>query len=236
MILLTLISSRQKTMVNLSSMLYTAPNKLGTEIVYDKGSVAVIETSEEIYKLWHESCTNSTISTNSTNIVVANKNNNPINNTNSDNIGDGYILVVNDMPIPVDPSIKANLWSYCKTNEELIGLFGYWMKLYEDHGGEVNIVSSIDLGTLAKVIRTGATDKAKAVFDWLFSSDHYRAVYLRSKGMVNPAVVVSTKKLDANYALSQQKALPPLPKSVQKRSAAIPSFDADGNIIGGNNG
>ena len=75
MILLTLISSRQKTMVNLSSMLYTAPNKLGTEIVYDKGRVAVIETSEEIYKLWHESCTNSTNSTNSTNIAVDNKNN-----------------------------------------------------------------------------------------------------------------------------------------------------------------
>ena len=75
-----------------------------------------------------------------------------------------------------------------------------------------------------------------AVFDWLFSSDHYRAVYLRNKGMVNPAVVVSSKKLDANYALAQQKPLPALPKSVQKRSTAIPLFDADGNIIGGNNG
>jgi len=236
MILLTLISSRQKTMVNLSSMLYTAPNKLGTEIVYDKGRVAVIETSEEIYKLWHESCTNSTNSTNSTNIAVDNKNNNSINNSNSDSIGDGYVLVVNDMPIPVDPSIKPKLWSYCKTNEELIGLFGYWMKLYEDHGGEVNIVSSIDLGTLAKVIRTGATDKARAVFDWLFTSDHYRAVYLRSKGMVNPAVVVSTRKLDANYALAQQKPLPALPQSVQRPSMAIPSFDENGNIVGGNHG
>lgn len=107
------------------------------------------------------------------------------------------------------------------------------MEMYEGQGGEVSMISSIDLGTLAKVVRTGAIEKAMAVFDWLFSSDHYRAVYLRNKGMVNPAVVVSTKKLDANYALAQQKPLPALPKSVQKRSTAIPSFDADGNIIGG---
>ncbi len=98
------------------------------------------------------------------------------------------------------------------------------------------MVSAIDLGTLSKVVRTGAIDKAMAVFDWVFTSDHYRAVYLRNKGMVNPAVVVSSKKLDANYALSQQQPLPPLPKSVQRPSMAIPTFDKDGNIIGGNNG
>ncbi len=244
MILLTLIQSKQKTLVNLSTMLYTAPNKLGTEIVYEKGRVAVVESSEEIHRLWHGSCTNSTNSTNISTNIAEPKNTNPIttntNSTNSKNIsvgvvGEGQVLIVNNNPIPVDPSTKPKLYDYCKTNEPLLNLLGYWMEMYEGQGGEVSMISSIDLGTLAKVVRTGAIEKAMAVFDWLFSSDHYRAVYLRNKGMVNPAVVVSTKKLDANYALSQQKTLPALPKSVQTRSTAInsKSFDDNGNFIGG---
>jgi len=246
MILLTLIASKQKTLVNLSTMLYTAPNKLGTEIVFKDGArVAVTEGAEEILKLervWHGSCTNSTNSTNSTNIAEP-KNTTPITtNTNSTKnisvgvVGEGQVLIVNNNPIPVDSSVKPQLYDYCKTNEPLLNLLGYWMDLYEKQGGQLTMVSAVDLGTLSKVVRTGAIEKAMSVFDWLFSSDHYRAVYLRNKGMVNPAVVVSSKKLDANYALSQQKTLPALPKSVQKRSTAIPSFDADGNIIGGNNG
>jgi len=242
MILLTLISSKQKTLVNLSTMLYTAPNKLGTEIVYEKGRVAVVETSEEILRLWHGSCTNSTNSTNSTNIAEP-KITTPITTTTNSTknisvgvVGEGQVLIVNNNPIPVDSSVKPQLYDYCKTNEPLLNLLGYWMDLYEKQGGQLTMVSAVDLGTLSKVVRTGAIEKAMAVFDWLFSSDHYRAVYLRNKGMVNPAVVVSSKKLDANYALAQQKPLPALPTSVQKRSTAIPSFDADGNIIGGNNG
>ena len=244
MILLTLIQSKQKTLVNLSTMLYTAPNKLGTEIVYEKGRVAVVESSEEIHRLWHDSCTNILVS-NRTNIAEP-KETTPINtNTNStknvsvggvDVIEFGKFLIINDMPIPADPSTKQSLYDYCKTNRPLLDLLGYWMKLYEEQGGQLTMVSAVDLGTLSRVVRTGAIDKAMAVFDWLFTSDHYRAVYLRNKGMVNPAVVVSSKKLDANYALAQQKPLPALPKSVQRRSTAFPSFDADGNIIGGNHG
>ena len=244
MILLTLIQSKQKTLVNLSTMLYTAPNKLGTEIVYEKGRVAVVESSEDILRLWHESCTNSTNSTNSTN-MVATEITTPIttntNSTNSKNIsagvvGDGNVLLINNMPIPVDPSTKPQLFDYCKTNEPLLNLLGYWMKLYEDQGGQLAMVSAIDLGTLSKVVRTGAIDRAMAVFDWVFKADHYRANYLRGKGMVNPAVVVSTKTLDKNYAYSQEQPFSALPKSVQRPSMAIPSFDADGNLIGGNNG
>ena len=249
MILLTLIQSKQKTLVNLSTMLYTAPNKLGTEIVFkDGGRVAVTEDAEEILRLhqvWHGSCTNSTNSTNSTNIAEP-KNTTPI-TTNTKNIstknisgggyiGDGKVLILNNNPIPVDPSTKQSLFDYCLTNEQLLNLLGYWMTLYEEQGGEVSMISAIDLGTLSKIIRTGNEGKAVSVFDWVFKSDHYRAVYLRNKGMVNPAVVVSSKKLNANYALSQQQPLPPLSTSVQRPSMAIPTFDKDGNIIGGNNG
>tara|TARA_Y100000114_G_scaffold139702_1_gene143949 strand:+ start:1638 stop:2369 length:732 start_codon:yes stop_codon:yes gene_type:complete len=243
MILLTLIASKQKTLVNLSTMLYTAPNKLGTEIVYEKGRVAVVETSEEIHRLWHDSCTNST-STNST-IIQPVKNTTHTNTTTSTSknsggaVGKGQVLLVNNMPIPVDGSTAQSLYDYCKANEPLLNLLGYWMNLYEQQGGQLTMVSAIDLGTLSRVVSTGAIEQAMAVFDWLFTSDHYRAVYLRSKGMVNPAVVVSTKKLSANYALSQQKPLPALPKSVQRPSTTINPHDFDDNgnfIVGGKNG
>ena len=248
MILLTLIASKQKTLVNLSTMLYTAPNKLGTEIVFkDGGRVAVTESAEEILRLhqvWHGSCTNiSNISTNIAEPKITTPITTNTNSTNSKNIsagavGEGQVLIVNNNPIPVDSSVKPQLYDYCKTNEPLLDLLGYWMSLYEEQGGQLTMVSAVDLGTLSKVVRTGAIDKAMAVFDWLFTSDHYRAIYLRNKGMVNPAVVVSSKKLDANYALAQQKPLPALPKSVQKRSTAInpDDFDDNGNFIGGNNG
>ena len=137
---------------------------------------------------------------------------------------------------PVDPSTKQSLYDYCKTNAMVHDMLSYWKNLYEKHGGQLTMISAIDLGTLSKVVRNNKWAQALTVFDWLFESDHYRAVYLRNKGMVNPAVVVSSKKLDANYALAQQQPLPPLPKSVQRPSMAIPTFDEDGNIIGGNNG
>jgi len=248
MILLTLIQSKQKTLVNLSTMLYTAPNKLGTEIVFkDGGRVAVTEDAEEILRLhqvWHGSCTNILVS-NSTNIAEPKETTPITTNTKSTKnisagvVGDGNVLLINNMPIPVDPSTKPQLFDYCKTNEPLLNLLGYWMKLYEEQGRQLTMVSALDLGTLSKVVRTGAIEKAMAVFDWVFKADHYRANYLRGKGMVNPAVVVSTKTLDKNYAYSQEQPLPPLPKSVQKRSTAISpdDFDDNGNfIVGGNNG
>ena len=64
------------------------------------------------------------------------------------------------MPIPVDTSVKPQLFDYCKTNEPLLTLFSYWVDLLEDNGGEYNLVSAYDLGTLARVVRTGAIDKA----------------------------------------------------------------------------
>lgn len=246
MILLTLIASKQKTLVNLSTMVYTAPNKLGTEIVFkDGGRVAVTESAEEILRLhhvWHGSCTNITnISTN----IAEPKNTTPI-TTNTKNIstknisggvvGEGQVLLIDNEPIPVDPSTKQSLYDYCKTNKMVHDMLSYWKNLYEKYGGQLTMISAVDLGTLSKVVRDNKWAAALDVFDWLFTSNHYRAVYLRNKGMVYPAVVVSSKKLDANYALAQQKPLPALPKGVQKRSTAIPSFDADGNIIGGNNG
>jgi len=224
-------------------MLYTAPNKLGTEIVFKDGArVAVTESAEEILKLervWHGSCTNITnISTNIAEPKITTPITTNTNSTNSKNIsvgvvGEGQVLIVNNNPIPVDPSTKQSLYDYCKTNPMVHDLLSYWKDLYEKYGGQLTMISAIDLGTLSKVVRDNKWAQALTVFDWLFESDHYRAVYLRNKGMVNPAVVVSTKKLDANYALAQQKPLPALPKSVQKRATAIPSFDADGNIIGG---
>ena len=236
MIKLTL-HNRLGTIVNPKHIVYAVADKLGTQVQTTHGTLGVVEDVDTVFSLWHDSCTNITnISTN----IVAEKNSNFINtNTNSNNsnnsvgaVGEGKVLLLNNMPIPVDTSVKPQLYDYCKTNEPLLTLFSYWVDLLEDNGGEYNLVSAYDLGTLARVVRTGAIDKARAVMDWVFKADHYRAKYLRDNGMVNPAVIVSSKKLDANYALTQVKTLPALPKSVRRRST-IPTFDENGNLVGG---
>ncbi len=239
MILRLTSPNRQLTICSANSIEGAKPNMKGCQVITSNGKFDVLESVEEVYKLWHDSCTNSTNSTNSTNIV-AEKNSNLINtNTNSNNsnnsvgaVGEGQVLILNNMPVPVDTSVKPQLYDYCKTNEPLLTLFSYWVDLLEDNGGEYNLVSAYDLGTLARVVRTGAIDKATAVMDWVFKADHYRAKYLRDNGMVNPAVIVSSKKLDANYALTQVKTLPALPKSVRRRSTT-PTFDENGNLVGG---
>ena len=237
MILRLTSPNRQLTICSTNSIEGAKPNMKGCQVITSNGTFDVLESVEEVYKLWHDSCTNITnISTN----IVAEKNSNFINtNTNSNNsnnsvgaVGEGKVLLLNNMPIPVDTSVKPQLYDYCKTNEPLLTLFSYWVDLLEDNGGEYNLVSAYDLGTLARVVRTGAIDKARAVMDWVFKADHYRAKYLRDNGMVNPAVIVSSKKLDANYALTQVKTLPALPKSVRRRST-IPTFDKNGNLVGG---
>ena len=237
MILRLTSPNRQLTICSANSIVQVTPNLKGCKVTTSNGTFDVLESVEDVFKLWHDSCTNITnISTN----IVAEKNSNLINtNTNSNNsnnsagvVGEGKILLLNNMPIPVDTSVKPQLFDYCKTNEPLLTLFSYWVDLLEDNGGEYNLVSAYDLGTLARVVRTGAIEKARAVMDWVFKADHYRAKYLRDNGMVNPAVIVSSKKLDANYALTQVKTLPALPKSVRRRST-IPTFDKNGNLVGG---
>jgi hypothetical protein len=245
MIKLTL-HNRLRTIVNPKYIVYAVEDKLGTQVQTTHGTLGVVEDYDTVLKLWNDFCTN--ISTNiSTNIVepkITNSTNNTTTNSSNSNnsngsvgavVGDGKILLLNNMPVPVDPSVKPKLYDYCKANQQLIELLEYWIRLYEEYGGEYNMVSAVDLGTLSRVVRTGQGDKARSVFDWLFTSDHYRAKYLRDKGMVNPAVVVSSKKLNDNYALSQVKPLPPLPKAVRTnpRRSSIPTFDKDGNLIEG---
>jgi len=238
MILRLTSTNRELTICSANSIVQVTPNLKGCKVTTSNGNFDVLESVEDVFKLWHRCCTNITNSI-STNIVAENLI--PLTNTNTNSntknisvgaVGEGKVLLLNNMPIPVDTSVKPQLFDYCKTNQPLLTLFGYWIDLLEDNGGEYGLVSAYDLGTLARVVRTGAIEKARAVMDWVFKADHYRAKYLRDNGMVNPAVIVSSKKLDANYALTQVKTLPALPKSVRRRST-IPTFDENGNLVGG---
>ena len=240
MILRLTTPSRQLTICSANSIVQVTPNLKGCKVTTSNGNFDVLETVEQVFSLWHDSCTNITNITNNTNIKPAQKNTTPNTTTSNSNnigagvVGDGKILIINQNPIPVAGNVKPSLYDYCKNNQPVLELIGYWMTQYETHmAGEYNLVSAVDLGTAAKIVRTGAIQKAQAVIDWVFTSDHYRSKWLRSKGMVNLAVIVSSKKLEDNYALTQVKALPPLPKSVTSRSASIPVFDDNGNLIGG---
>lgn len=240
MILRLTTPNGQLAICSIRSIVQVTPNLKGSKVTTSNGSFDVLETVEQVFSLWHDSCTNNTIVTN---ISKTEKNTIPntttSNSSNSNNIGagvvgDGKILIINQNPIPVAGNVKPSLYDYCDNNKPVLELLGYWMSQYETHmAGEYSLVSAVDLGTVAKIVRTDSIQKAMAVVDWVFTSDHYRAKWLRSKGMVNLAVIASTKKLEDNYALTQVKALPPLPKSFTSRSASIPVFDPrTGNIVG----
>ena len=83
MILRLTSPNRQLTICSANSIVQVTPNLKGCKVTTSNGNFDVLESVEDVFKLWHDSCTNITnISTN----IVAEKNSNLINtNTNSNN-------------------------------------------------------------------------------------------------------------------------------------------------------
>ena len=243
MIKVTMHQGRGLAMVNPKKIVYIVPNKIGSEIVTTNGTLGVVETPEELYKVWHDFCTNSNISTNSISSISNYITTNTTNSTNSEILDDSVggrvennrTLHLLGRDIPVDGSVKNSLWDAFTRNPDCYRLLEYWMEAYEAKtGGQYVLVSSPDMGTIAACVRNGDIDKAQTVIDWLFEGKHYRALWLLDKGMVNPAVVISSAKIDSNYQMANMATvgtIPALPKTQTKPINNKPMFDEHGNLI-----
>ena len=196
-----------------------------------------IETNIFINQImsWHDSC-NINI-----NIIAAvsdttttrniNNNNNNINNNISGGGGEKNIktIIINQREFTVDPDVTEQLFTYIKGNKQCQELIWYWVERYETVNASVDILLAKDLGTISAVVRQGHEDKARKIFDWVFESDHRRAVYLRKEGFMFPHVLISRAKLPENYELAKQHT-----KQTPKQTVTtyeIPEFDKDGNLI-----
>jgi hypothetical protein len=100
--------------------------------------------------------------------------------------------------------------------------------LYQQAGFQYSELLGKDLGAISGVVMDNNEEKAAAVLDWAFSSEHYRARWLRSKKVLSPASLLSRKKLATNYQLSIEAA-----KQINQTTTttSAPRFDAEGNLI-----
>jgi len=183
---------------------------------------------------WHNNCNISNIS-NISNINIINTtttNNTNTNNYNYNISGGGEknikTIIINQREFIVDSEVTEQLFTYIKSSKDCQDLIWYWVELYESINDSVDTLLAKDLGTISAVVRQGHSDKAQRIFDWVFESDHRRAVYLRSQGFMFPHVLISRAKLPENFELAKQHTKQPV---TTKPTYEIPEFDKDGNLV-----
>jgi hypothetical protein len=203
----------------------------------------------EVAEDWHDSCFISNYNINITTKPISNtvsgvsvvggninlessKNKNT--NTNSSRT---VILEKLGLEIPVEDNCKNGLYNSFVQNSDCIDLLSYWVCHYQIYFEEApTTICAADMGTISKCVRTGKADKAVKVLDWAFTADHYRANFLRERGILFPANLISSQKLEENYRMASVKPLPAASAAKDNAATAvninhIPSFDENGNLI-----
>ena len=211
----------------------------------------------EVAEDWHDSCFISNYNTNYTStkligniasgvsVVGVNNYNSEIleNNNTNNNSNRTIILEKLGLEIPVEANCKNGLYNSFVKNSDCLDLLTYWVCRHQEYYQEPpTVICSADMGTISKVVRMKKADKAIKVFDWAFTADHYRANFLRERGILFPANLISSKKLEENHRMASVQPLPEPKKNnaakTANNSAApaanynnIPSFDENGNLI-----
>ena len=141
-------------------------------------------------------------------------------------------LILNEITFEVDPNTDNKLWSHVEQSEEVQQLLECWVILHKEAGFTTNMLTAQDLSAASSAIYDGNAEKAIAVFEWLFTSEHYRAKYLRDRKMIRPAVVISRAKIGSNFILSQDSSLNTASNNNNtKTTPSLLEFDEQGNLI-----
>lgn len=149
----------------------------------------------------------------------------------------GKVLELDDTRFEIEQTTDDKLWLHVQQSEEVQQLLECWVILHKQAGYSTNTLTARDLSAASSAIYDGNADKALAVFEWLFTSDHYRAKYLRDNTMIRPAVVISRSKIGSNYALTQDSSLNTAANNNNTKKDTSCSFDdsmfdEQGNYIG----
>ena len=169
--------------------------------------------------LWHVSCNNivgNIVGVGSNyNLINTNKNtNNNTNNITNDNNDSslakresitGKSLILNGIEYSVDPSTDDDLMISVRNSSDTIQLLESWSTLWVDSGRELHVLPAKTLAVASKLCRDGNQDKAMTVLQWAFSSDHYRAVWLRGKNMLWLHNLCNSNTLFSNLALTSSE-------------------------------
>jgi hypothetical protein len=110
--------------------------------------------------------------------------------------------------VSIDPSTAPSLVTYLTNHSECIALLEYWFTLHQNHFGSYpTIISEKNVGVICACVSKQFVKEAMDILEWQWTSNHYRAKYLRDKGMLDPATVLNASRRVDNYAMAQQAKL-----------------------------
>ena len=117
-------------------------------------------------------------------------------------------IKVLEQTVSIDPSTAPSLVTYLTSNSECKALVEYWFKLYHNHFGSYpTIISDKNVGVICACVSKNYVEEAMDILTWQWTSEHYRARFLRDKGILDPASVLSAARRTDNYVMAQQAKL-----------------------------
>lgn len=117
-------------------------------------------------------------------------------------------IQVLEQTVSIDSSTAPSLVTYLTSNSECMVILEYWFNLYHNHFGSYPaIVSDKNVGVICSCVSNDWVEQAMDVLEWQWTSNHYRAKFLRDKGILDPAAVLNASRRINNYSMAQQAKL-----------------------------
>lgn len=118
------------------------------------------------------------------------------------------ITVFDNHVVNIDTATAPSLVTFLTSNSECYVIIEYWFNLYQNHFGSYpSIISEKNVGVICSCVSNDWVEQAMEILEWQWTSNHYRAKYLRDKGMLDPATVLNASRRVNNYAMAQQAKL-----------------------------
>jgi hypothetical protein len=145
-------------------------------------------------------------------------------------------ITIGDHEYPVEDSLCPDLYDHICSSEDGKELIGYWIKLFQEAGYQVDIICNKTIGVAKSIAKDGNISKAMDVLQWAFNSDHYKAKWLRKKNMVFLFNLCNKQTLITNHQFFLTEGVKPAVKKISAMPVQVDQFDEHGFLIGGNHG
>ena len=142
-------------------------------------------------------------------------------------------ITIGDHEYPVEDSLSPDLYDLIRSSEDGKELIGYWVNLFQGAGYQVDILCNKTIGVAKSLAARGEISKAMDVLQWAFESDHYKAKWLRKKGMLFLFNLCNKQTLVTNHQFFLTEGVKPAVKKVAALPVQVDRFDEHGFLIGG---
>ena len=117
-------------------------------------------------------------------------------------------IQVLEQTVSIDSSTAPSFVTMLTSNSECKQILEHWFKLHHNHFGSYpTIISKENVGVICSCVSNDWVQQAMDILEWQWTSEHYRAKFLRDKGVLDPAATLSASKRTGNYSMAQQAKL-----------------------------